>query len=35
MLEFIEDVALEELLIRNANFDWLPRWTMLEIPSPG
>ena len=35
MLEFIEDIALEELLVRNANLDWLPGWAMLEVPNSG
>jgi len=35
MLEFIEDVALEEFLVRNANFDWLSGWAMLEVPNIG
>jgi hypothetical protein len=35
MLEFIENVAFEELLIRDANFDWLSGWTVLEVPNSG
>lgn len=33
MLDLIEDIALEELLVRNANFDWLSGWAMLEVPN--
>ena len=35
VLEFIEDIALEKLLVRNANFDWLSGWAMLEVPNSG
>jgi hypothetical protein len=30
-LRFIEDVALQELLIRNTNFDWLVRRAVLKV----
>ena len=33
MLEFVQDEAFKELLVRHPDFSGLARWTMLKIPA--